>query len=345
MRILGSTASGYSTSNYSVLTAPTSGPTGVSATSATNPSGFMSGNGYYVKYGATLTSSANGNISYATSMEGPWTLKAIQSSGEARGINYIDTGSNKYWVYGNATTGTFSYTTDGTPHGALSTVTPNTSNATSSTMLVYCAGAARPFVAVGGSSTTGIYVYTATTINGTYTSATHASQTGSVSVQGIAWGGTGTGSDKRLIFTCGGNAAGATYFSAANDTTSYTVQTVSIGDCRGLAYTGTHWLYLGDNQFGRALASSFNNTTGNSITAITPEVYPGTVRGLAAAPDGSGLCYLSGGSTIGYSTNHGLNWSSVSAPPTLTSLKMHMGSNIIVAYSSETSGVRYQLYP
>jgi hypothetical protein len=343
MRILGTTSSAYSL-NYSVLLAPGSQPDTAIYTSATVPSGFMSGNGYYVKYGAPTSSvTATGSISYATSINGGWTYKTIQSQGQARGITYIDTGSSKYWVYGNDTTGQFSYTSDGTPQGTLSTVSPVSSGATSATIMMYCNGAARPFVAVG-SNATGIYVATATSISGTWSTATTLPQTGA-SVQGIAWGGTGTGSDKRLIMVMGGNGANATYFSAANDTTSYTLQTIAIGDCRGLAYTGTHWLYLGDNSLGRAAASAFNNTTGNVITNPSPAVYPGTVRGLAASPTGNGVCYLSGGTTIGYSTDHGATWAAVTSATSLTSqTKMSISADTIVAYSNNSASIAYLTY-
>jgi hypothetical protein len=344
MRILGATSSGKFNPDYSSLLTPAIQPSTAIHTSATNPSGFMSGNGYYVKYGApTSSTTATGSISYATSINGGWTYKTIQSQGQARGINYIDTGTNKYWVYGNDTTGQFSYTLDGTPQGTLSTVSPVSSGATSATIMMYCDGAPRPFVAVG-SNATGIYVATATSISGSWSTATTLPQL-NASVQGIAWGGTGTGSDKRLIMVMGGNAAGATYFSAANDTTSYTLQTVTGGDCRGLAYTGTHWLYLGDNTFGRAAASSFSNTTGNSITYANNGISLGTKRGLAAAPNRSGVVYASGGTSAFYSTDHGASFASVSGEEGLASnVKMHIGDDTIVAYSNSSASIAYLTY-
>lgn len=349
MRVLGATSSNFTNNvDYSNLIAPFGQPGAATATkSATVPSGFASGNGYFAIYGGASGSTA---VSYTTSLSGgTWsTITGVNLNGAARGISYIDTGTNKYWVYGNDTNGKFTYTTNGTPFGTRSEVDAGGgSNAQSATIMIYCDGAARPFVAVGGHATTGIYIRTATAIGGPWTAATHASQTGG-SVQGIAWGGTGTGSDKRLIFTVGGNAANATYFSAANDTTSYTLQTVtSLGDCRGLAYTGTHWLYLGDNRLGRAAAASFNNTTGNVISNVTPVGYPGTVRGLAASPSGSGICYISGGgNNIIYSTDHGLNWSNASLTPSGTSqMKMFMDYSQIVAYSSNSANISYRSYP
>lgn len=345
MRILGTTSSGRAdTTDYSNLIAPFSQPAAGTATkSATVPAGFASGNGYYAAYGGGSTT-----VSYTTSLSGgTWsTITGVNANGAARGISYIDTGSNKYWVYGNDTNGKFTYTTDGTPFGTRSEIDAGGgANASGATMLVYCAGADRPFVAVGGHVTTGIYIRTATTIGGTYTNATFSAQSGG-SVQGIAWGGTGTGSDKRLIMVIGGNAAGATYFSAANDTTSYTLQTVTGGDCRGLAYTGTHWIYLGDNQLGRAPAASFNNTTGNAITYSTyPAVFPGTKRGLAATPNGNGVCYASGGGTVVYSTDHGANWASASETPAIASqVKMYIDSNNIIAYSSADANISYRTY-
>jgi hypothetical protein len=350
MRILGTTSSNFTDSNvdYSTLIAPFSQPAAGTATkSATVPAGFASGNGYYAAYGGAAGSTT---VSYTTSLSGgTWsTITGVNANGAARGISYIDTGSNKYWVYGNDTNGKFTYTTDGTPFGARSEIDAGGgANATGSTMMVYCAGAARPFVAVGGHATTGIYIRTATAITGPWASATHTSQSvGNSGVQGIVWGGTGTGSDKRLIMVIGGNGAGATYFSAANDTTSYTLQTVTGGDCRGLAYTGTHWIYLGDNQLGRAPAASFNNTTGNAITYSTyPAVFPGTKRGLAATPNGNGVCYASGGGTAVYSTDHGANWSSASETPALASqVKMYIDSNNIIAYSSADANISYRTY-
>lgn len=347
MRILGTTASMVNVVDYATLIAPFGQPAAGTATkSATVPSGVASGNGYYAVYGGAAGATT---MSYTTSLSGAtWsTVTGVNANGAARGISYIDTGTNKYWVYGNDTNSKFTYTTDGTPFGTRSEVdVVATSNATGATIMVYCPGAARPFVAVGGHNTTGIYIYTATAITGPWTSATHTSQSvGNSSVQGIAWGGTGTGSDKRLIMVIGGNGAGATYFSAANDTTSYTLQTVTGGDCRGLTYTGTHWIYLGDNQVGRAPASSFNNTTGNVITYGNPTGTPGTVRGLASSPSGSGICYLSGGTTILYSTDHGANWSTATATPALTSqTKMFMDNNNIIAYSSGSANISYRTY-
>jgi hypothetical protein len=344
MRILGTTSSAsVAALNYSVLSAPTTQPDTAIYNGATVASGFMSGNGYYVKYGAPTSSlTQTGSISYATSINGPWTYKTIQSQGQARGINYIDTGSNKYWVYGNDSTGQFSYTSDGTPQGTLSTVSPVSSGATSAAMIVYCDGAPRPFVAVGANAT-GVYVSTATSISGSWTTITLPQS--SAGVQGIAWGGTGTGSDKRLIMVLGGNAAGATYFSAANDTSSYTLQTVTGGDCRGLAYTGTHWLYHGDNTFGRAAASSFSNTTGNAITYANNGISLGTRRGLAAAPNGSGIVYASGGGAAFYSTDHGASFASVTGVSGLASqVKMHIGNDTIVAYSNSDASIAYLTY-
>lgn len=344
MRILGTTSSNYST-NYAALLSPSAQPTTAIGTSATTVSGFASGNGYYVKYGGNTTAAANGYIEYSTSLSAAsWTSQLVQSEGQARGINYVDTGAAKYWIYGNDTTGKFFYTTDGTPFGTKSNVTPLATGATGASFLTYFPGAARPWVAVGGAAT-GIFVMTATTINGTYTASTFTNQSGSVSVQGLAIGGTGTGSDKRLIFVCGGNGANATYFSAVNSAESLTLQTISIGDCRGLAYTGTHWLYLGDNSLGRAAASAFNNTTGNVITNPSPAVYPGTVRGLAASPTGNGVCYLSGGTTIGYSTDHGATWAAVTSATSLSSnVKMSMSADTIVAYSNAAAPIAYLNY-
>jgi hypothetical protein len=346
MRILGTTSSNFTVSNvdYSTLIAPFSQPDAGTATkSATVPAGFASGNGYYAAYGG---GSGATSVSYTTSLSsGTWSsFGGVAASGAARGISYIDTGTNKYWVYGNDATGTFTYTTDGTPFGTRSSVEVLGSGSSGATIMVYCQGAARPFVAVGG-TTTGIYIRTATAINGTWSNATFTNTSGG-SVQGIAWGGTGTGSDKRLIMVIGGNAAGATYFSAANDTTSYTLQTVTGGDCRGLAYTGTHWIYLGDNQLGRAPAASFNNTTGNAITYSTyPAVFPGTKRGLAATPSGNGVCYASGGGAAVYSTDHGANWASASETPALASnVKMYIDSNNIIAYSSADANISYRTY-
>jgi len=346
MRILGTTSSGRAdVADYSTLIAPFSQPAAGTATkSATVPAGFASGNGYFAEYGGAASSST---VSYTTSLSGgTWsTITGVNTNGAARGISYIDTGSNKYWVYGNDTNGKFTYTTDGTPFGTRSEIDAGGgANANGATMLVYCDGAARPFVAVGGHVTTGIYIRTATTIGGTYTDATFSPQTNGA-VQGIAWGGTGTGSDKRLIMVIGGNGAGATYFSAANDTTSYTLQTVTGGDCRGLAYTGTHWLYLGDNQFGRAPAASFSGTTGNSITYSTPSPFPGTKRGLAASPTYNGVCYASGGNTTVYSTDHGATWASATTTPSVASnRKMYMDSNSIVCYSNAGSDISYLTY-
>lgn len=352
MRIAGTTASartGSSTLTTFVYPSTQTTQTNVATKGGTVPQGFAIGNGYAVQYGASTSSI--GNIVYTTdkldSSTITWNWKQIQSIGQARSVTYIDTGTNKYWVYGQDLNGTFYYTTDGTPQGALSTVSmPAGANATSAGTMIYWAETGK-FIAVGSSSTVGqvIYCATANSITGPWTLSTGISETGTAGVQGIVVGNTGTGSDKRLIFTIGGNGANSTYFSAANDPSTLTKQTLSNGDCRALAFTGTHWLYLGDNRLGRAPASSFNNTTGNVVTNLTITGYPGTPRGCWADPNGSGLAWISGSTTALYTSDHGATWTSISALANIASQwKMYANEDFAVIYSSSDQDIAYNRY-
>lgn len=352
MRIAGTTASartGSSTLGTFVYPSTQTTQTNVATKSATTPSGFAIGNGYTVHYGSTT--GTQGNIVYTTDkLDSPtitWSSKQIQTVGQARSVTYIDTGTNKYWVYGQDANGIFYYTTDGTPHGALST-TPmiQGQNSTSAGAMLYWPEVGK-FIAVGGSLVSGavVYCYTASSIGGPWTASTGIAETGSAGVQGIAIGRTGTGTDKRLIFTIGGNGANSTYFSAANDPSTLTKQTVPNGDVRALAFTGTHWLYAADGRLSRSDTTLFNNTTGNTLTIVTPTGYPNTVRGCWADPNGSGLAWISGSTTALYSTDHGATWTSVGALANIASTwKVYANEDFAVIYSSGDQDIAYNRY-